>query len=55
MIYLYLKATLKVEVTEPVGARDLAVFRLVDMFTACTLPAVKEQILAQDQEFYVSW
>ena len=25
--------------------RDIAVFRLVDMFTACTIPAVKEEIL----------
>lgn len=31
--------------TEPIGSRDLAVFRLVDMFTACTTPDVKEAIL----------
>lgn len=30
------------EMTDPVGARDLAVFRMVDMFTACD---VKESIL----------
>ncbi len=45
MIYLYLRSRLKAEATEPVGAKDLAVFRLVDMFNACTTPAVKEKIL----------
>jgi len=44
-IYLYLKACLKDEMTEPIGAKDLAVFRLVDMFTACTTPTVKDSIL----------
>ena len=34
------------EMTEPVGiSRDLPQFRLLDMFTACTRPAVKECIL----------
>lgn len=45
MIYLYLKSILKNEMTEPIGMKDLAVFRLVDMFTACTPSAVKEDIL----------
>jgi len=33
-IYLYFKFILKVEIRKPIGTRDLAVFRLVDMFTA---------------------
>ncbi len=45
MIYLFLKYILKGEIREPIGVRDLAIFRLVDMFTACTRPAVKERIL----------
>ena len=45
MIYLFLKSRLQIEMTEPIGARDLARYRLVDMFTACTTPAMKEAIL----------
>lgn len=45
MIYLYFKSRLKGEITEPIGARDLARFRIVDMFTACTTPNVKDAIL----------
>lgn len=45
MIYLYFKYVLKGEIREPVNSKDLAVFRLIDMFTACTRPAVKENIL----------
>ena len=45
MIYLYLKSRLKGEMTEPIGSKDLARFRIVDMFTACTIPSVKESIL----------
>ncbi len=45
MIYLYLRSRLQEEMMEPIGARDLAQFRLVDMFTACTTPGVKETIL----------
>ena len=44
-IYLYLKSRLKGEIREPIGVRDLAQFRLVDMFTACTRTDVKENIL----------
>ena len=33
------------EITEPVGARDFSIFRLVDMFTACTPPDIKKHIL----------
>ena len=45
MIYLYFKAKLGAEMMEPVGAVELARFRLVDMFTACTTAAVKRSIL----------
>ena len=34
------------EMTDPVGiCRDLPQFRMLDMFTACTHPTVKESIL----------
>ena len=44
-VYLYLKNKLGREFTNPVGAPDLAKFRLVDMFSACTQKDVKEAIL----------
>ncbi len=44
-MYLYLKTSLGKECRHPVGAPDLAQFRLVDMFTACTQPSVKNTIL----------
>ena len=44
-LYLFLKCRLGQEFTEPVGAHDLARFRLVDMFSACTHPKVKDSIL----------
>ena len=45
-IYLYMKSRLNKQYTEPVGAPDLARFRLVDMFSACTHPNVKESIVS---------
>ena len=45
MIYMFLKSRLKAEATEPIGAVDLARFRLVDMFCACTTVPVKNTIL----------
>ena len=44
-IYMFLRDRLGKGV-QPVGAPDLAEFRLVDMFTACTHPPVKEKILS---------
>ena len=44
-IFLYLKSRLKGGIREPVGVRDLAIFRLVDMFTACTRANVKQAII----------
>ena len=44
-IYLYIRNRLGRDFTEPIGAPDLARFRLVDMFTACTDREVKEQII----------
>lgn len=44
-IYLYIRNRLGKEFTEPFGAPDLARFRLVDMFTACTERDVKQNIL----------
>ena len=45
MIYLYLKTRLGDEMREPVGASDRSPFWLVEMFTACTHPEVKSDIL----------
>ena len=44
-IYLFLKSRLGGESVEPVGAPDLAEFRLVDLFTSCTQKDVKDTIL----------
>jgi len=43
MIYLFMKSILEEEFTNPIGAPDLAKYRMVDMFTSCTHPAVKEK------------
>ena len=40
-----MKNRLKEEATEPIGTVDLACFRLVDMFCACTTAPVKNTIL----------
>lgn len=45
-IYLYMKSRLNEQFTEPVGAPDLARFHLVDMFSACTHPDVKEAVIS---------
>ena len=44
-IYIYITASLGRERTQPVGVCDLARFRLVDMFSACTTTAVRNSIL----------
>ncbi len=44
-LFKFMRARLGKEYTDPVGAPDLARFRLVDMFTACTHPPVKDSIL----------
>ena len=44
-VYLYLWSKLRTEITEPVGARDLSIFQLVDKFTACAPPDIKKHIL----------
>ena len=45
MAYLFFKSNLGPESTESIGAVDLAKFRLVDMFCACTTSTVKNTIL----------
>ena len=45
-LYLFFKEQLDREFTEPPGAPDLPKYRLIDMFTSCTEPAVKEDIIA---------
>ena len=44
-VYLYLRSKLLKEMTEPVGARELSIFQLVDMFNACSPPNIKKHIL----------
>ncbi len=41
-INLYIRSRLGPEVTDPIGAPDMARFRLVDLFTACTHSPVKD-------------
>ena len=45
MIYLFMKDRVGEEFTDPIGAPDRARYRVIDMFTACTHPDVKKQIL----------
>ena len=45
-IYMFMVDRLGKEMMDPIGVcRDLAQFQLLDMFTACTHPTVKESIL----------
>ena len=44
-IYAFIKSSLGKESVEPIGAPDVARFRLVDMFTACTEKSVKNTII----------
>ena len=44
-IYLFLRSRLGPEGVDPIGVPNLAEFRLVDMFTGCTHPFVKDAIL----------
>ncbi len=44
-IHMFMKSRLGKEFTQPVGAPDMARFRLVDKFSACTHPQVKADIL----------
>ena len=46
-IYHFFLSRLGKEALHPVGAPNLVRFRLVDMYTACTHPAVKDAIVAQ--------
>ena len=45
-IYLFMRNWLSMFGVQPIGAPDLAQFRLVDLFTACTHKDVKNSILA---------
>ena len=45
-IYSYTTRSLGANAVEPVGAPDIARFRLVDMFTACTEKSVKDTIIS---------
>ena len=46
-IYLFLKNQLGKEFTDPIGAPDLAMFCLVDMFLECTYKEVKDTIIEE--------
>ena len=45
-IYSYFKDALKGSLTDPPGYYDIARFRIVDKFSACNSPAVKNQVLS---------
>ena len=45
MIYLFMKSRLKQQFTHPIGAPDQSRHRLVEMFTSCTHPDVKNEII----------
>ena len=44
-MYLFLPSRLGEEGVQPIGAPDLSRFRLVELFTACTLKCVKDTVL----------
>ena len=45
-LYTFMKTSLGQEFVEPIGAPNVARFRLVDMFTACTEKGVKDTIIS---------
>lgn len=45
-VYLYFTSILDKEMMEPIGYPNISKFRLVDMFTPCTTPDVKDMIFA---------
>ena len=45
MIYLFIKNRLKQQFTHLIGASDQSWHRLVEMFTSCTRPDVKSEII----------
>ena len=45
-LYLLFKSSLGKEFTNPIGAPDYHPFRLVEMFTACNTPGLKQKILS---------
>ena len=45
-LYTFMKTSLGQEFVEPIGAPNVAHFRLVDMFTACTEKGVKDTIIS---------
>ena len=47
MLYLFMKNRLGQEFTDPTGSPDRAHCRMIDMYTACTHPEVKEQVLKE--------
>ncbi|XP_065909910.1 uncharacterized protein [Dysidea avara] len=46
-LYLYFRESLKKKFVFPVGASDLPRFRMVDMYTSCTDPVIKDTIITQ--------
>ena len=45
-LYLFFRYTMGIEFTEPIGVADFPIFRLVDMFSACNTPGLKQSILS---------
>lgn len=44
-LYMFFKESLKEKFAFPISAPDLPRFRLVDMYTSCTDPSIKDTIL----------
>ena len=49
-VFYYFKSSLGKNISQPKGYPNLAEFRMVDMYTACTHPLVKDTILKQFQQ-----
>ena len=49
-LFLLFKRKLNEEMTDPIGYPNISRFRLVDMFTACNTPTLKNSIIFPTQE-----
>ena len=52
-LYHFFHSSLKQEFTEPVGAPNLAMFRLVDMYTGVTRKSIRDSLLVQAMLLFV--
>ena len=49
-VYSFFQEKLKEKFTSPIGAPDIPIFRMVDMYTSCIDPDIKDIILHQFME-----